>query len=83
MRNVRVTVLAIAIPLKFKTAKDIEHGYNLFLGTEHCYFIKSTGFANCLDCMTIMLACLIGHCRRNPRNIAFSRQISRDISALT
>ena len=34
MRNVRVTVLAIAIPLKFKTAKDIEHDYNLFLGTK-------------------------------------------------
>ena len=34
MRNVRVTVLAIAIPLKSKTAKDIEHDYNLFLGTK-------------------------------------------------
>ena len=34
MRNVRVTVLAIAIPLKSKTAKDIEHGYKLFLGTK-------------------------------------------------
>ena len=34
MRNVRVTVLAIAILLKSKTAKDIEHDYNLFLGTK-------------------------------------------------
>ena len=34
MRNVRVTVLARAIPLKSKTAKDIEHDYNLFLGTK-------------------------------------------------
>ena len=34
LRNVRATVLAIAIPLKSKTAKDIEHDYNLFLGTK-------------------------------------------------
>ena len=80
MRNVRVTVL----PLKSKTAKDIEHDYNLFNGTKRINIsFKSTGFANCLDCMTIMLACLIGHCRRNPRNVAFLRQISRYISALT
>ena len=32
MCNVRATFLDIAIPLKFKTANNIEHDYNLLLG---------------------------------------------------
>ena len=85
MNNVRAAILDIAIPLKSKTANDIVHDHFLLLGIkkEHCYFIKSTCYASCLDCLAIMLACLNGHCRRNQCNIAFLRQISRDFSALT
>ena len=32
MSNVRAAVLDIAIPLKCKTANDIEHDYNLLIG---------------------------------------------------
>ena len=34
MSNVRVTVLDMAIPLKSKTANEIEHDLNVLLGTK-------------------------------------------------
>ena len=69
MSNVRATVVDKAIPLKFKTTNNIDHGYNLLLG------IKSIALS--LKAQVVPLG------RRNRRNIESLRQISRDIIALT
>ena len=85
MSNVRATVLEIAIPLKSKTANNIEHDYNLPFGIKGIAISLKTQtcFASCIDCLAIKLACLNCHGWRNRRNIASLRQIFRDVSALT
>ena len=66
-----------------KTANNV-YDYNLPLDIKSIAFIlKAKNFDSCTDCLTMILACLNGHGRRNRCNIAPLRQIARAISIWT